>query len=501
MRQTETTDTIPVNIVGSSTFGRYPTISSARTYNMYISDGWLINTPGFAARLAIFNTLTSEGRGIFHSVRGDFMLAVVNSAVYRIDDTLLTPQFIGNLETFTGEVFIDENLSSQIAIVDGLHLYIYNYDTNEFAISVLPDQNGDPNQDLLPNYVTYQNTYFIIGNGIKGATGSQWFVYNSAGSTDLNYVQTLTLQTKPDYALAALRIPGKGNNLLVLGSTVGEIWTNVPTGQIYQRNSSMNIDYGCLSVSTIAASDEIIAWLAINEKSAPAIMAMRGGQVERISTDGIDYLLDNLKFPEQSTALFYRQDGHLMYQLTFFNPADDITLIHDFTTGKFFDLTDEDCHYHPARQVAYFENEIYFVSINDGKIYQQSSNITTYSYEVGDNPERFEIPRIRITDTIRNDSPNKSIASLFTFTIENGAEPSADFNNDPSYRPRIDVAISKSGGLQFGNYVPYYMHKTGHFKSMPRFTSLGAYNALTFQMRFYGLYRFVVNNGYIEVRQ
>src|SRR5690606_18789143 len=123
---------------------------------------------------------------------------------------------------------------------------------------------------------------------------------------DIEYVQTLTLQTKPDFAKACLRIPSKGNNLLVMGSIVSEIWTNVPGLQIYQRQSSINIDYGVASVSTIAASDDMIAWLGINEKSSPAIMVMTGGGAQRISTDGIDNLLSRVQFPDQSTAMFYR---------------------------------------------------------------------------------------------------------------------------------------------------------------------------------------------------
>src|SRR5690606_1873213 len=100
------------------------------------------------------------------------------------------------------------------------------------------------------------------------------------------------------------------NNLLVLGSSVGEIWNQVGGAQVYQRNASINIDYGVASVSTIAASDDMVAWLGINEKSTPALMVMQGGQAKRISTDGIDELLSLVKHPDQSTAIFYRIAGH-----------------------------------------------------------------------------------------------------------------------------------------------------------------------------------------------
>ncbi len=42
-RITPNSEQIPIQIVGSSTFGRYDKIGSGLTYNMFISDGWLVN--------------------------------------------------------------------------------------------------------------------------------------------------------------------------------------------------------------------------------------------------------------------------------------------------------------------------------------------------------------------------------------------------------------------------------------------------------------------------
>src|SRR5690606_33399564 len=158
----------------------------------------------------------------------------------------------------------------------------------------------------------------------------------------LDWIQTLALQTKPDFAKGILRIPGKGNNVLVFGSTVAEIWNNVGGIAVYQRASSVNIDYGVASVATIAANDEVVAWLGINEKSSPALMAMQGGGASRISTDGLDHLLETVKHPENSTAVLYRQGGHLFYILTFYHQEDNFTITYDFTTKRLYDLTDWD---------------------------------------------------------------------------------------------------------------------------------------------------------------
>jgi hypothetical protein len=147
---------VPVNVVGSSTFGRYPKISLEKTYNMFISDEWLINYAGFQKIVDILPGGTGEGRALYNSIRGGFLIAVVSSSVYKLGNNLL-PEFIGNINTMTGEVIIDENLSNQICIVDGESAYIYNYVNNiltEQTITFL----GNP---IIPNYVCYHNTFLL----------------------------------------------------------------------------------------------------------------------------------------------------------------------------------------------------------------------------------------------------------------------------------------------------------------------------------------------------
>jgi len=522
---------IPVRIVGSSIFGRHPIISDERTWNMFISDDWLINFAGYEEAVEILGN-GIEGRGLFHSSRGNFLLAVLGSNIYRIDANLGFA-FLFSIATTTGEVFMDENLSSQIAIVDGsTTAYIYNYTTETTGVIDFVYTGGGT--VFTPNYVTYQNTYFIFGNGDNTTSGSQWFVYRSgfnpttlANPLQLVWVQTLTLQTKPDFAKACIRIPSHGNNLLVLGSTVAEIWTSVAGLQIYQRQSSINIDYGVASVSTIAASDDMIAWLGINEKSSPAIMVMKGGKAERLSTDGIDFLLSGVQHPETSTAMFYRQDGHVFYILTFYNQLDNFSIMYDFTTAKFFDITDWDFSYHPARQMAYFNNDIYFASLKQGSLMRISTNLTSISTDIQNN---YEIPRIRKCDTYRLPGSDRFIVNQFSFTIENGVEQNVDYQFECDgyilgevssqimyseddlpllieggscqiYRPRIDVTFSKNGGETYSNAVPYFMHATGHYKNQPRFNKLGEANQFTIQMRFWGFGSVVVANGMLEVYQ
>jgi hypothetical protein len=561
IRVTPKSEPIPLNVVGSSTFGDYPKISLEKTYNMIESDGWLVPFPGYHKVLELSAT-GRAGRGFFKSVRGNRMIAVVDSQVYDIDFNL-SPRVVGTLNTSHGEVFMDENLENQICIVDGVNMYIYNYTIPSLTLQTGGALTG-PNAELVPNYVTYHNTYFLIGNAATNGFGSNWYAYDYASPTTITEHSVMQLQTKPDNALAIKRIPAQAANVLVFGNTVCEIHTNVPglgqlnTEQDYQRNNSVGIDYGCLSVSTIAESGEYIAWLGANETNLPVIMVMKGQSVQRISTDGIDFLLQDLSFPAQSTAMMYSTNGHLFYQLTFYNEADNVTLAYDFNNEKFYHLSDHNLNYHPAVDIVSFSPNLttnpnlenilegiyqntFFLSLNNGCVYQLSQDFYDINEDINDDvfagtdPNlRFEMQRIRICKNIRFPTSAPFKANQLVFTIEMGMDnlpatqdcliymvteqnirifseyesgyeqvvPEGAGNEDclgVQYQGRIDLAISKTGNEAFSNYVPRYMHHTGHQKNMLRWNKMGRANDLVPKIRFWSLGRIVATDGYVEV--
>jgi hypothetical protein len=501
MRQAPGSEQVPVNVCGSSIFGRFPKISSERTYNLYLSDEWLINTAGYRKILEI--SPLGEGRGIFNSIRGGFMIVVVNATVYSISSVLAITT-IGPLATSRGEVFIDENLNSQICIVDGVSAYIYNYSLG------FPNLTTQTTTPLIPNYVVYHNTYFLFGNANNTGTGSPWYAYSYATPTTISTTasNTFALQTKPDYPIAVTRLPAQSSNVLVFGTSVCEVFTNVGGLQNYRRNNTNNIDYGCVSVRTIATSDKYVAWLAANENNAPIILVFTETGYQPISTDGIDYLLSNVNFPAQSTAMFVRKDGHLFYQLTFYNPADNLTLTYDFTTQKFFDLTDHYENYHPARNYVYFNGNTYFISLNNGSLYQDSSNFTTYNESIGsvDPLQDYVIPRARVTNTVRLPDTASFIANSLVLMIDQGNDLGYIGSPEPisnamavTYVPRVDLTISQDEGITWSNTASRNLNPVGYRRNQMTWERMGQSNSLTFKFRFWSTSSVIVNSCVLDI--
>jgi len=567
-----------LDIVGGSTFGKYSKISAAKTFNMYVSsagiegsenqENWMVGFPGYHRVLNLLpfpnpypnpplqpdEVPAGAGRGIFYSVRGNFILVVVNSVVYRLSPTL-GQTTIGPLNTSSGEVFMAENLNSQICIVDGQDAWVYQY-----SATVKFEKQTDgalATGALVPNYVEYHNTFFLFGNGNTSSNGAFWYVYqfNPAGAPPVgSLILQLTvggqfaLQTKADSALAVKRIPARSSNVLVFGKTVCEVWTQTGGVENYTKNPALSINYGCQSVSTIAGGAELLVWLGINEEESPVICAYDGAKLQNISTDGIDKLLGSIRHPETSTAMLYREDGHLFYILTFYDEQDNLTLMYDFNTGLFSNLTNQDMNFHPARGIVYFNLKTYFISLRNAALYEMDSSITYINENLprtnAQSPYNFnlvyEMQQMRITSNIRLANSDRFVVNGLNITLEQGCDEDytgvdiidgiitetitsppltqivTEFGDiivtedsgsgttggliaRPDYTPRIDLRFSKDGGVTWSNYVSRSLHALGYRQNILHWEGMGATNDICFCFRYWAVSRIVLNNGIVEI--
>ena len=470
---------IPISVVGSTIFGRYPKISVEQTYNMIISDDWIVPSAGYAQVIQISDT--GSGRGIYHSSKLNSLIVVVDNNVYVIG-TKMQKNRIGSLDTYTGDVFIAENDNNQIAICDLQDIYIYNSSANTFTKAVI---------DFYPGFLAFQDGYFVSPDLSK----SQWRL--SALNDGTSWPSTPncigTFQTKADNPMVAISVPGRGGNLFIMGSFVTELWNDVGAALFpYQRATGFNIDYGCLNATTIAAGDNFVIWLGVNEKSGPVIMYSTGGGAQQISTDGINFRLSQLVKPSSAYGYIFKQDGHLMYNITFYDPADNFTLTYDFNTEKFFSLCDENMDHHIVKRVAAFNNSYYFVSFIDGNLYELNSKYTNYSRVIDGQTVSYEIPRLRVTASTRSPDNEQFIATKLSLLLEQGAGSNiAD----------VKIALSRDGGVVFGNYVSMTLNRLANRMNKFFAWSLGSANELVIQFRFYSDDRFVVSNALLTVQQ
>jgi hypothetical protein len=572
---------VPLNVCGSSTFGRYPKISNEKTFNLFISDNFMVPYAGY--QRVLFNifgdgSLGSIGRGLHTSTKLGLMVAVVDNRVYLINiffdqNNLMTfdesATQIGTLNTIVGQVYITENNKPQVVISDNVSVYFYDPTlTPSFQVAT---KDGTNPISFTPGYVSFHDTYILCAasndNFYSPAANNTWRLgIIDPGTGKLifpdNAANIGLIQTKPDNTKAVVRFPSKGNAILVMGEIVTEPWFDVGYQLFpYNRSNSYSIDYGCLNPATIAANDEMVVWLAQNEQSGPIIVYTTGGDFQKITTDGIDYLFSQLQNPSDSEAFLYRQDGHLFYHINFY--TDNLSLFYDFNTQKFYHACDGNLNYFIANEVAFFNNQYYFLTKNDGYLYAFDTIFTTYNGS--------EIPRIRTCRNTRRPDQSYSIINDVGFTIEmgdnnpstNGIEnvvitnggmnyttatanliggnglnaaislnitggvitsatitnPGFNYTYPPiimitgdgsgatatctltSTSARVDLSMSYDGGETFGSDVPYILNPNGQRKNKLQWWNCGVANDNVCQFKFWGMGRFVCTDGILNLRQ
>ena len=559
----------PLNIVGSSIFGRYPKISIEKTYNMFMSDNFMVPYAGYNIGIPASQFLNAiEGRAIFTSTKFDNLVVVQGTNVFLVNIVYSQSQEIieffqvfriGQLQTQTGVVYVAENNKPQIGLSDGTAFYLYD-PTLSPVFRAVP-------LNFTPGYLTFHDTYFILAasndtfysppanNTWRLSGQNDGLVWNSdSASIGL-------LQTKPDNVKAVVRFPSKGNMIFVMGSIVTEAWFDTGAQLFpYQRNNQFNIDYGCLQPATVAYMDEIVVWLAQNEKSGPIIMYSDGGMPKKITSDGIDYFFSTLEDPTDSQAFLYRQDGHLFYHINFY--TDNLSLFYDFNTQKFYHACDQNLNYFIASEVAFFKNQYYFITRNNGNLFVFDTSITTYEdVDTMGNRSINEIPRIRTCGNVRTPDQDYRIINDLGFTIESGetdyqqqslgpiilitqasehlitqgeflgfitqsgddlitqdnlylvsqqhqegssatliAQQEGNTGTSNLSLPHVDLSISTDGGASFGTEWAYYLPPVGHRKNRLMWWQVGIANDFVPQFKFWGLGRFVATDGMVNTR-
>lgn len=455
---------LPINIVGGAKFGRYGKISQENTYNMFVSDNALVPYLGYKTAKIISG---EESRGLFYSSIYNVMIHVIDNTVYLVDEKLNYTS-VGQIETSSGLVYITANNGSQFAISDLSNIYIYTFSGSVVKVTPPNILNGG----FLPGYIDFQDSYFICGD----RNSSNWCLSHSNDGTDWTVLDSASglsysaqYETKPDTVQATVVF---NRTLFVMAHNGTEAWIDVGNPLFpYQRSNYLAIDYGCVSIGTIAEGFGLVVWLGKNESSSPVIMFTSGGQPTPISTDGINFVLDSLQFPEQSSAFIFQNSIHIFYQITFY--GDNLTLVYDFTTQMFFTATDQDLNYHIAKRLCHFNNTNYFVAYGNDKsgnvrLYEMNAKYTTY--------DGLSIPRYRICAPIRQPTAQQFKIKNVSVTMEQGATNQLE---------KVGLNMCKNGGLSFGNTVMNECNKQAYGQNKMRWWQLGSANDVTFKFAFW----------------
>lgn len=413
----------------------------------------LYGTPG----LALFATAgLGPIRGCFAAANGRAFV-VSNSGLYEISSGGAAT-LMGALDSSSGIVSIDEN-GLQLAVCDGISVYILIYATNIFSKAV--------DVDIPPaGTLTFIDGYFVIS---KVGSGSFYIsaLYDGMSWAPLDFA---TAESSPDELLRVYNAVGQ---LWLFGTKTTEIWTNTGASAFpFERISGAKMETGILAPHTAIAVDNSIFWVGRDNIGSGIVYRAQGFSPLRISTNAIEYILQQSPSPGTLRAYTYQQDGHTFYVIT--GGGLSTTLVYDISTQLWHERAylnvfgDFEAHLGSCGMFA-FGGQLVGSRLN-GKIYTMSLSL----YSDDGNPLVAERTYAHLSEENTRIRYNQ---------LEIAMETGVGLQSGQGSIPQITLRISKDGARTWSNEYATSFGAVGKYLTRAVFRRLGIATDVVFKIR------------------
>jgi len=260
-----------IGLVGGSYQEKSLPLNAQRSVNLFP----VVTSQG-KEESALYGTagLQSFGEAGTGAIRGTY--AAANGRAFCVSGSKLfelasngTETDRGNLLFSAGAVSMVEN-GFQLAICDGTDLYMFTYATNVFAKVTDPD---------LPNAktVTFLDGYFIVNQESAGT----FYISSLYDGTTWNALDFATAESSPDELLRVTRMAGQ---LVLLGTSSGEIWSNTGDSTFpFERVSGATMTTGILAPLTAVEHENTLVWVGQEDSGDGQVFQTQGFTPARIS--------------------------------------------------------------------------------------------------------------------------------------------------------------------------------------------------------------------------
>jgi hypothetical protein len=463
-------------VVGGSSQQSSLPFNSERTVNMYaVLDQQGKKPASLYARPgnAVFATLGSgAGRDAFTATNGRAFV-VSGSQLYE----LLaggTGTVLGSLLTSSGDITMAEN-GVQLAICDGVDLYILTYATNTFQRVVNPN---------LPSAasVTFLDGYFVVNRSFTSGIFQISAPFDGLNWAALDFASA---ESSPD---SLLRVAVVFGQLFLFGDISIEPWNNTGAATFpFQRvNSSSQISVGVAAPSTILELDNTAFWVGKDKNGTGIVYRADGYSPKRISTEAVELRLQAAPSISTLKAMAYQEAGHTFYIIT--GGGMETAQVYDVSTNLWVEWSyfNSSGNYELplTNDLFYAFGKTLALDRASGKVYEQSSKY--YS----DDGEEIACDRI-FTHIFDNGNP--FLIKNLILNFETGV------GNTTVENPKAMLYLSNDGGRTFYTYYEAFMGKAGEFLSRVVFWRLGRHRQCTFRVRVTDSVKRVITGGQFNV--
>lgn len=424
-------------IFGTGLQGKSPNISAQRRINCYYEmtpDGdktriAIIGTPGLELFVDFGDTPV---RGLHAPQWNSFLYAVHRGTLWEVNNAgVMTNR--GSLNSTSGRVSMDDN-GTEVCVVDGTDIYIYNTITNAFTTV------SDADRPTSPETVAFEGGRFLINKGGTGQfNGSDAYAGTSWGG--LNFA---TAESRPDHTI---RVDNLGGRVVLWGTSSIEQWANAGLpGFPYVRIGGANEDYGLAARWSVAPYMGSLAFLARVRDGQVIVGVLDGSGVSRISNFELDYAINNYSSVADATGFSYVLGGHPMYQINF--PTAERSWLFD---GQLWsELKSKDIERHRAEIGETFINDQIVSDYENGRLYKLKPDV--YS----DNGDE-----IRMELVGRHIYNEGKLVRISSFQVD--GEMGVGLESGQGSDPQMMLSWSKDGGQTFGTEVWASMGALGQY--------------------------------------
>lgn len=255
-------------------------------------------------------------------------------------------ELIGTINSTTGNVSFADN-GAQLMIVDGMNGWIYDFTSATFT--QITDQYfpGNDGQNA-PTSVCCIDTYFIIN--IPSTNYYYWsnpsYEYLDDSEVYQNYDKDVAngywnpLRSGQKIARPGniLKILDANNMIWLFGNNSIEVhYDTGTTPQTWARYEGAIIEVGLAAIESPARYANNIFWLGNDKNGAVGIFSNNSFSPIRISTRGIEQIINLMPKYDDAIGYVYSQSGHTFYVLQF--PMAKKTLVYDLVTGAWHERT------------------------------------------------------------------------------------------------------------------------------------------------------------------
>jgi hypothetical protein len=408
--------------------GISPAITAQRRINCYVSQRQegdrtllaLIGSPGLTPFCTTIGVNPSRGMWPVDTLATPLLFTVHGNTLYSINNAGIT-SVIGTIGTTSGDVSMVDD-GTNLVLVDGFKGYYYNLITPA-GLNQIVSGNFPAN----PTTVTWQDTYFIVTDGLT----NQFNLSANGDPTTWPAVQINFTGAAPGALQAGI---ADHSILNLFGGVFSEFWQDTGLENPYSPIPGSAQEYGLAAAFSLCKYDNSLAGLFKNRMGEVNVSRMSGFRLQQLSDEEMDFTLNSYASVADCKAFGYMNAGHPMLQLGF--PSAQKTWEFDQRSNVWSERQDTNGNRYWAHKFASFVNRQLVSDYRNGNIYEINPTVYTDAEQT--------IPMEIWTRHIWQDDKYLTIPQL-QVDIEAGV----GLTSGQGVNPQLMLDVSKDGGQTF----------------------------------------------------